>query len=126
MKAIFILSVVTIQALWLFRPLVPYIEYALNHEYISEVLCINKEKPQLECDGKCYLKARIQEEAQPQSEDRGTIPVALEWDVLFAAWFSPAQSALLHLDDTADQQNVPFTKREVFLFVLTPPPQMAG
>ncbi len=42
-----------------FRPLIPLVEYAVNYDYISEVLCINKSKPELHCNGKCYLKKEI-------------------------------------------------------------------
>ncbi|UMQ40231.1 hypothetical protein MKS83_12565 [Chryseobacterium sp. Y16C] len=42
-----------------FRPLVPLVEYAVNFEYISEVLCINKSNPELHCNGKCYLSKEI-------------------------------------------------------------------
>lgn len=33
--------------------------YYAHKEYIAEVLCINKSKPELECDGKCYLKNKL-------------------------------------------------------------------
>ncbi len=42
-----------------FRPLVPLVEYAVNYDYISEVLCVNKSNPELHCNGKCYLKKEI-------------------------------------------------------------------
>jgi hypothetical protein len=42
-----------------FRPLVPLVEYAVNYDYISEVLCVNKSNPQLQCNGKCYLGKEI-------------------------------------------------------------------
>jgi hypothetical protein len=35
------------------------VEYAVNYDYISEVLCINKSNPQLQCNGKCYLSKEI-------------------------------------------------------------------
>lgn len=38
-----------------FRPLIPLMEYAVNYDYISTVLCINKSKPELHCNGKCYV-----------------------------------------------------------------------
>lgn len=31
------------------------IDFALRHDYIAKVLCINQDKPELQCDGKCYL-----------------------------------------------------------------------
>lgn len=42
-----------------FRPLVPLVEYAVNYDYISAVLCVNKSNPELHCNGKCYLKKEI-------------------------------------------------------------------
>lgn len=42
-----------------FRPLVPLVEYAVNYEYISGELCINKSNPELHCNGKCYLSKEI-------------------------------------------------------------------
>lgn len=42
-----------------FRPLVPLVEYAVNYDYISEVLCINKDNTELHCNGKCYLRKQL-------------------------------------------------------------------
>lgn len=42
-----------------FRPLIPLVEYAVNYDYISTVLCINKSKPELHCNGKCYLSKEL-------------------------------------------------------------------
>ncbi|MEC5172485.1 hypothetical protein [Chryseobacterium nepalense] len=42
-----------------FRPLVPLVEYAVNYNYISEVLCVNKNNPELHCNGKCYVSKQI-------------------------------------------------------------------
>jgi hypothetical protein len=42
-----------------FRPLIPLVEYAVNYDYISKVLCVNKSKPELHCNGKCYLSKEI-------------------------------------------------------------------
>lgn len=45
----------------------PFIEYSLNKDYIAKVLCINKEKPKMHCDGKCYLMKRVQETSESES-----------------------------------------------------------
>lgn len=37
------------------------IDYFLNVSEITELFCINKEKPQLNCNGKCHLKTQIKE-----------------------------------------------------------------
>ncbi|WP_413998030.1 hypothetical protein ACMDB5_09535 [Flavobacterium sp. W1B] len=43
----------------LLKPVFPVVEYVVNYDYISKVLCVNKEKPKLHCDGKCYLMKEL-------------------------------------------------------------------
>ncbi|MEM9990737.1 MAG: hypothetical protein AAF738_03180, partial [Bacteroidota bacterium] len=38
--------------------------YHLNVEYIAEFLCINKDKPELVCNGKCYLVAELEKQQE--------------------------------------------------------------
>lgn len=42
-----------------FRPLIPLAEYAVNYNYIVNTLCVNKSKPEVHCNGKCYLSKEI-------------------------------------------------------------------
>ncbi|GAB3960368.1 hypothetical protein GCM10028805_57850 [Spirosoma harenae] len=44
--------------------------YHLNKDYIARVLCENRNKPQLHCDGKCYLAKRLK--AQQDKHDKET------------------------------------------------------
>lgn len=44
--------------------------YQLNKEYIARVLCENRDKPQLHCDGHCYLAKRLK--AQEDKQDKET------------------------------------------------------
>lgn len=30
--------------------------YLLNQDFITEKFCVNKDKPELECNGKCHMK----------------------------------------------------------------------
>jgi len=41
------------------RPMMPIIEYYMNYDYIANELCINKDKPYLECNGRCYVNAAM-------------------------------------------------------------------
>jgi hypothetical protein len=34
--------------------------FTLRHDYIAEHLCINRDRPELECDGKCYLMRQME------------------------------------------------------------------
>lgn len=44
-------------------------DFLVNNKYIREVLCINKEKPELACGGKCYLMQQLQESQQSQEQE---------------------------------------------------------
>ncbi|TDD78925.1 hypothetical protein E0F89_03950 [Flavobacterium caseinilyticum] len=57
----------------LIKPILPVLEYVVNYEYISKVLCINKDKPKLECNGKCHLMkelAKASDAETPLSSDK--------------------------------------------------------
>ncbi len=43
----------------LIKPVLPVLDYALNYDYISKVLCVNKDKPKLKCNGKCHLMKEL-------------------------------------------------------------------
>ena len=58
------------------RPIMPVVEYVIEHDYIAEFLCINKDKPELDCEGKCYL---MQQLAAQDDEKRQNLPrIAME------------------------------------------------
>lgn len=44
------------------KPVSPFIEYALNKDYIAEFLCINKDKPEMACGGKCHLMKQLEKQ----------------------------------------------------------------
>ncbi|CAM2785920.1 hypothetical protein [Flavobacterium frigoris] len=65
-------AVIIILVLFL-KPIFPVIDYAVNYDYISKVLCINKDKPELKCNGKCHLMkelAKASEDDKPISSDK--------------------------------------------------------
>lgn len=41
--------------------LVVYSSYQMNKEYITSVFCINKEHPELHCDGQCFLARKLKD-----------------------------------------------------------------
>ncbi|MCH3881246.1 MULTISPECIES: hypothetical protein [Tenacibaculum] len=57
------------------KPITPFVEYALNYSYIAKVLCINKDVPEMECNGKCYLMKKLENQ---QEEDRKALRVSME------------------------------------------------
>lgn len=68
----------------LLKPVFPVVEYVVNYEYISEVLCENKDKPKMHCNGKCHLMkelAKASENEKPISSDKKI--ASQEFDILF-------------------------------------------
>ena len=54
----------------------PLFEYIIEHDYIAEFLCVNRDRPELKCEGKCYL---MQQLAQQHKEKRQNLPpIAME------------------------------------------------
>ncbi|PRY09714.1 hypothetical protein CLV24_11853 [Pontibacter ummariensis] len=51
------------------RFLAPVVHYSLNYAYISRVLCVNRERPQLQCYGQCHLQKNL--EALQPAHNRG-------------------------------------------------------
>jgi hypothetical protein len=67
-KIIFLLAL-----FMLLKPAFPVIDYVVNYDYISKVLCVNKAKPKLQCNGKCHLMkelAKSSESETPISSDK--------------------------------------------------------
>jgi len=44
-------------------------DYTINRTYIIENFCVNKDKPLLQCDGKCFLAEQLKK-AQDQKENQ--------------------------------------------------------
>ncbi|MBU3027564.1 hypothetical protein Q4603_19275 [Zobellia galactanivorans] len=51
------------------RPVFPILEFVVNQDYIAEFLCINTDKPELECNGKCYLMQMIKAQESEKQEN---------------------------------------------------------
>jgi len=56
------------------RPLVPIIEYYSNYNYIANALCENRDRPYLECNGKCYLEKQLKKAGHENHEHKSTVP----------------------------------------------------
>lgn len=84
------------------KPIIPVVEYVVNYNYISKVLCENKAKPQLKCNGKCHLMKELAKEAEsqkPSSNDKKTTTVQ-EVEVLFCNEIKPFIVRQIYFQDT--------------------------
>ena len=85
--------IIVVLALFL-KPILPVLDYIVNYDYISKVLCENKAKPELKCNGKCQLMknlAKESEEEKPINSDKKN-NLKQEAEVLF---FQPVKSLVV-------------------------------
>lgn len=55
----------------MYRPVAPVIEYLVNQDRIAELFCVNKDKPEMHCNGQCYLMKILKEQ---QKEKKSSVP----------------------------------------------------
>ncbi len=61
--------IILIALVVLSKPLWPLVEYTINYEYIVNKLCENKDKPEMQCNGKCYLTQQLAKEAAGEEKN---------------------------------------------------------
>lgn len=59
MRKLVLIGLLGLYFLAMLKPIMPYIDYAINFDYISTELCENLDKPELKCLGKCHLSQEI-------------------------------------------------------------------
>ena len=53
--------------------------FEMNQNYIAKELCVNKDKPQMHCNGKCYLMKKLkQAQDKEQKQERSSQKVQLQ------------------------------------------------
>jgi len=68
----------------LLKPVLPVVDYVVNYEYITKVLCVNKAKPKLQCNGKCHLMKELAKTSESQTPISSNKKIATqELEVLF-------------------------------------------
>ncbi len=82
--------------------------YELNIDYITQKYCVNKEKPQLECNGKCHLAKELNTITSDLSDENEENRTSYVLEV-FSPLFLEVQS-LFNLEMAQDQ----FSKHTFF------------
>ncbi|MEM0997325.1 MAG: hypothetical protein AAGN35_09615 [Bacteroidota bacterium] len=55
------IGLVLLYGVAMLRPAGPFLSYRYNYAYIATVLCINRDKPEMRCNGACHLKKMVKE-----------------------------------------------------------------
>jgi hypothetical protein len=78
-----------------FRIFTPYISYQLNYKYISTVLCENKDKPEMKCQGKCQLSKSLKKNAEEEKNKSAIQNIQVEEMLSEKPYYFPPQFYLL-------------------------------
>ncbi|WP_240034588.1 hypothetical protein [Flavobacterium silvisoli] len=85
-------TVIIIALIMLLKPVFPVVDYIVNYDYISKVLCVNKAKPEMHCNGKCHLMKQLAKEAENEKPltptKKGT---SQETETFFCLYFHPCE-----------------------------------
>jgi len=75
-KIIFGWAFILLYGIALLRPIHPLVEYYTNQDFFAKVLCINKDKPEMACNGKCILMQKLKRvSAAPAEQTPDTPPI---------------------------------------------------
>lgn len=73
MKAFFSYLLISLVLLQTFSREVLVVDFTLNRATITARFCVNKARPQLHCDGKCYFAKKLKQ--QEERENRAPNPL---------------------------------------------------
>jgi hypothetical protein len=72
MKVLFSFSAALLMLMFSAKEASIYLLFKLDQQNIIEKFCINKDKPELNCGGCCYLKDKLDENAEKENQFPGT------------------------------------------------------
>ncbi|EAQ39172.3 hypothetical protein MED134_01095 [Dokdonia sp. MED134] len=111
MKAIYALILFSIFAL---RPVMNVgnvLYYELNIDYIVETYCVNKDKPKLQCNGKCYLSKQLSLDTSDSSNENLSIRIV---EAFYPLYFQSEQSfTITSLVSSYTQNSYPLIEGKV-------------
>lgn len=106
------------------RPLLPFVEYYAYYEYISKVLCINKDNPISICNGKCYLTQQLKETQETEKKDKKVPTVKQERIPMIVCSIKLPKFVLIGSISQKHYFFYQFSIKDLTIKPLTPPPKM--
>jgi len=71
MKNLITILLLTLMLTQAFSRFIYVLDYQVNKDFIAEFLCVNKSKPQLQCNGHCYLKKNLKKADETEKKSAG-------------------------------------------------------
>lgn len=114
MKNVIAISLLFIFSLASLKEATMYAFFKINQTSIQELFCINKDAPELKCEGKCHFNAQLAEASDTENEQNAPVYEQLEWHInsheietyssvyqdmgIKNSSYSPLTSAILYCD----------------------------
>ncbi len=76
----------------------PVFNYIANYKHISQELCENKDKPELECNGKCYLIKQTRALQEDKEEKEAVISEVLNLQYTTSDSFSYELLSIINVE----------------------------
>ncbi|WP_223651143.1 hypothetical protein [Hymenobacter psoromatis] len=87
MKSIFAYLLAGLVLLQTFSRELLVADFVLNRAAITQQFCVNKSRPQLHCDGKCYFAKQLKKQEERQSKSAGPLKERLDMlPTAFGGW----------------------------------------
>ncbi len=103
-------------------PIVPFIDFVLNKEYIVKNLCENRNKPKSCCKGKCYLVKQLKKAHQSTEETPKNTESKLKIKDLKDFILKPKPAYLAHnLKVNYIEKSLKAADQTVLSFIFIPP-----
>jgi uncharacterized protein YneF (UPF0154 family) len=103
MKRLLAIGMIGVLMLHCFSRIGLFVSYQLNKDYIAKVLCINRDKPQMRCNGRCYLAKKIKAQEEREGKAAANTMKTAQELVLFCGELATFQYAAL---PAAEQQKL--------------------
>lgn len=98
--------------------------YQLNMESIIQKYCINKERPRLQCNGKCYLTNQMKVKTQSSSEKEDDLVLSESFLPLFFQDYAiQVQDNFQKTEEPAQNWRLKSLNSKIVLTNIDPPPQ---
>ena len=114
---------IALAAFWIgFSQLTVYGYFLVNQAEITELFCINKEKPRLKCNGKCHLKSTMENSSGANASEA---TLQMVWTEVFT---SSHDAELVLFVDVSGKAQLFFDKVNAtdkgYSFAVPDPPQL--
>src|SRR5690606_6409035 len=83
MKKALIYLLILILSIPIISPLGTITYFVINQDYIKDVYCENKSRPELQCNGKCYLAKKIKQQKEAAEKEALESIKELSWAWLY-------------------------------------------